>query len=236
MKKLLFAPLFLLCILSSGISFAADSTHIKAVLVQLRSEHRRFEALSHDRQYKDLEILKQDAAAVRAAMIADFTDNFWLCPVYFYMDTDADHIIRKEFDGVLLNADGTKVADPIINKNSTDYYIAYYGTAVEQAKYHDVEKDRDRYNSGQGVPLGRGLVIVNDKFEQVNYFYTMGYDHFFEGGKTRLNHKYYYCSKKFEMEYYPFASLFAQKKFERYGNHRVPYMTPQMHAPVDTTE
>jgi len=77
------------------------------------------------------------------------------------------------------------------------------------------------YMNNSAGPLGIGLVILNSKFLQVNYFYKIGYDDLF-ANKERVNPKYKYSSKHFEMEYYPFASLFSEKLTDRFGNHRVP--------------
>ena len=51
----------------------------KAILVQLRSEHNRIEALTKARRYKELELVEEDAAKIRKKEIADFiasTDDY----------------------------------------------------------------------------------------------------------------------------------------------------------------
>ncbi|MFI5196655.1 MAG: hypothetical protein ACHQD8_06160, partial [Chitinophagales bacterium] len=93
----------------------------RAVLVQLRSEHNRIAALAKDNRYQDIEEVEKDALEVKKRMILDFTNNYHYCPVYYYMDTNADFIKKKVFDGVLMNVDGSPVSKPVINRNSNDY-------------------------------------------------------------------------------------------------------------------
>jgi hypothetical protein len=78
-----------------------------AVLVQLRTEHNRSEALKKANRYHDLKELEKDALGERSKMILDFEKNFHYCPVYYFMDTNLDLVKKEIFDSILLNADGT---------------------------------------------------------------------------------------------------------------------------------
>lgn len=207
------------CILILLIDFnlcsAQDTTkpYPAAVLVQLRSEHNRMEALTKARMYEELEEVKKDALAVRDRMVLDFHNNFSYCPVYYYMDTNADLIKKKIFDGILLQEDGSPVKNPVVNSNSDNYVIAYYGYPVSQSTTDKVQAD-----ATDSQPLfGKGLVILNDKMLQLTYFYKFGYDEIFFDKRKQWIKKYYYNSKRFDIEYYPLAYLFNHTMLEKNG-------------------
>ena len=148
----------------------------RAVLVQLRSEHNRIEALTKDGNYKAIKEVKKDAVEVKKRMILDFTTNYHYSPVYYYIGTNADFIKKKVFDGILMNADGSAVNKPVINSNSNDYVIVYYGYYIYQPKPTNVVKDSSRYIYDPETPPGKGLVVLNAQFQQIDYFYKLGYD------------------------------------------------------------
>ena len=197
------------------------------VLVQLRSEHNRIEALKKARKYREADIVQTDAGVIRTKMIADFRDHITFCPVYFYADTNAELVKQKKFDGILFNADSTPVKNLIINDSSRDYFIVYYGYPNYQSRARDtafVTELRTENNVedalGRGVIMndmsrkeypeetdeiyGKGLVINNYRFQQVSFLYKFGYDNVLFKMK-RSNRKYVYVSKRFDMEYFPFA-------------------------------
>jgi len=200
-------------------SYAADTVVTpRAILVQLRSEHNRIEALARDRRHKELEEVKNDAVAVRQKMILDFSDNFTKCPVYYYMDTDINLIKNKQFDGALLNADGSPAHSIPLNNGSRDYLVVFYGQPVSQPKNTAVVTDTTKYSYESDVPFGKGLVILNVEFKQVNYLYMFGYNQraLKRSIKTK---KYCYSSKHFDIEYFPFAKLFNNKLTTRFATH-----------------
>ena len=200
----------LLLVVAQSIYAANDSVAHKnpqVVLVQISSERNRTEALEKDRKYTELEEVKRDAAALAATMKLDFQDHFNYCPVYYFIDTDLDRVKKKEFEGVLQNADGSVVKKPVINGKS--YMIVYYGYPVADAGTDKPVTDsvKNHYNSGE--PMGKGLVINNPKFQQVGYFYKFGYqDALFS---KKADKKYVYHSKHFDIDYYPLAERFNKK-------------------------
>ncbi len=217
----IFVAIFLL--MKIPCSYGADSLSTRypsAVLVQLRSEHNRIDAMKKDRNYKAVEEVKKDAEEVRSRMILDFTLNFHYCPIHYYMDTNADLVKNKEFDGVLMNGDGTPVNSPAINSRSADYFIVYYGYAISQPKVNDVVTDKAKYTYDADSRPGKGLVILNDKFQQLDHFYKLDYDDAFFKHKKKLT-KYYYVSKHYDIEYFPFAKLFEQNMGDKYARHRI---------------
>ena len=199
-----------------------------ALLVELRSEHNRIAALTRDKRYRELNELVSDAISVRTALITDFNENFDWCPVYYFIDTNSDLVEKKQFTGILLDSTGKPMDNIQLNSTSTNYLVAYYGYPVKQAKTQEVVTDKYKTTSEEGAlgvkvmddPMGRGLIIMDDQFRQVNYFYKLGYDNLFVN--HRIDKRYYFNSKRFDMEYYPFAGLFNKIKLDRYGNHRIP--------------
>ena len=205
MKALLSLMTILVCFIPLSNAMATDTTsnRIAAVLVQLRSENNRITALSKADKLTLLATAQKDANGAKAAMIQDFTDHFKERQVYYYIDTNYNKVISKDFDGVLLNADGTPAKNLVINKNSSNYLIVFYGTAIFQAPGEGVITDSSRYINDMNRPQGRGLVVCNDKMQQKEFYYKFGYEENLI--KIFSNRKYYYSSKKFEIEYFPFA-------------------------------
>ena len=213
------------------------------ILVQLRSERNRINALAKDRRL--LNQLKADAAAVTTKMIADFHDNLTFCPVYYYMDSNIDLVKKHAFKGILFNADSTPVLQPVISDTSQDYLIVYYGYPATQSRIADsatndtIKKyaygdpsnppkqslmtdsmitDMEKY-SDYGDPMGKGFVINNCRFKQVSFFFKFGYDDVFFKFR-RSNRKYIYNSKRFDIEYYPMAEELNVKLYA--GAKKVP--------------
>jgi hypothetical protein len=208
--------LVLLLFIYTHSCFASDSLSHRStqvVLVQLSSQHNRIEALTNDKKYNEVEEVKKDAAGVIEAMKRDFKDHFHMCPVYYYMDTNADRIRNRHFDDVLMNSDGSPAKNPGLNSTSKNYLIAYYGYPVAQAATNGPVTDSitNRYNSGE--PMGKGLVINNYLFQQVAYFYKFGYQEALFAKKA--DKKYTYHSKHFDIDYFPLAEKFNKKLKEQ---------------------
>jgi hypothetical protein len=62
----------------------------------------------------------------------------------------------------------------------------------------------------QEAPMGRGLVITDKKYNVLTYFYKEGFDDFFFTSRKNRK-KFIYVSKRFDIEYFPFAGLFNLK-------------------------
>lgn len=194
---------FLLLAASANVTKASpgDSTRRKfprIVLVQLSAEQNRIAALTKTNNQKHIEEVKNDAQQVREVMINDFHDRFDFCPVYYFIDTNAEAIKNKQFDGVLLNADGTKATDLPLNKNSKDYLIVVYGYPDEKTN-----KNEPVTNQASSLP-GRGIVLFNSEYKQVGYIIEGDYTSI--GVATNQQHyKYAYISAHFDIQYMPFA-------------------------------
>jgi len=205
-------------------AYAHDTTAVKkpvVILVQLRTEINKINALTKAKNYAVLEEVKRDASEVRRLMMLDFTLNFHRCPVYYFMDTNIDYIKNKQFDGVLLDTSGAPVTNPLINSASSNYWIVYYGYHIHQARKEKVVTDKDRYTYDSEHPQGKGLVVLNDQFQQITFFYKYGYDDVFFGKKSRQK-KLMYSSKKFDIDYFPFAKMLHEKDMsDRYSRRHV---------------
>jgi hypothetical protein len=197
--------------------FAGDTLQNKypcVLLLQLRSEGNRITAITRSGNTKKLEEVKYDAENVRKAMINDFKEDFSYCPVYYFIDSNADLIKNKHFGGILMTLDGTILQDIPECLAGDQYLIVYYGFPVAQSRKEAVVKDPDREQKSYGNPSGRGLVMLNDRFEQVSYIYKLGTAEIFGNAQKKKN---YYASAHFDMEYYPLANKFDEKLKERKG-------------------
>lgn len=235
--------------LASVKSLAEDTTTVRyptVVLYQLRSEHNRISAMLRNKDPEEAAFVAQEAKEVNKRVYLDFKENFDYCPVYYFMDTNADLIKKRTFNGVLLNDKGELVYDVIPPHDSTTYVIAYYGYALSQSKLKEEVEDTNVYQSradwdilryqkdyndqfvrhsskyryDSDPPFGKGLIILNPKFQQTTNFYKTGTDEFaYSRGKSAG--PTHYRSKKYDIEYYPFANLFNVTMFDRYGHRRI---------------
>ncbi len=228
-----------------GKASAADTTTARypsVVLFQLRSEHNRISAMLQNNDIQEAELVAHEAEEVTKRVHLDFNENFGYCPVYYYMDTNADRIKKREFNGVLMNDKGEFVYDVVPPGDSTTYVIVYYGYALSQAKYKKeledtfelannpqmryqmdnkpIVKKSSRYTYDPDPPRGKSLVILNPKFHQLTYFYKIAFDEYkFSLGKSAG--PTHYRSKKYDIEYYPLARVFNQTMLDRYGRRRI---------------
>jgi hypothetical protein len=219
----IFTPLLLLLISFSSFSQQNDVARTKAVLVQVRSEHSRMQAMQRKKDFKSLQQVKAESKAVAMAMIYDFKDNFSYCPVYFYMDTNLQYIKERRFEGILFNAEGEIVDSPIVSNADTNYLVVFYGKPATQGRGTAKVKDSANYRVGTSEPFGVGLVILNYKLEQVNYIYKLISDELLFKRKRAKRRKsdvpsYSYFSKKYDMEYFHLAEKLSKRLTEHDGN------------------
>lgn len=181
------------------------------VLVALHAERNR---IAEAKRRGDMELLghiQEDAEEIRKRTIKDFTDNFHRYPVYFVMDTLLDQIIKGRRDGVLTNADGSKVTVTPPSFSGGKFVIAYYTKPDMQYIGEDVITDTDRWVD-QARFLGHALVLYNNKFQQFNSYRKRAL------AKLDANEEqYYYKSKVADMEYYPLAERMDARAERRRG-------------------
>lgn len=193
-------------------SLSTKNRKIKAVLVMLRAETNRIEALTKGNRRSLLEEVQRDLQGTVRATQADFSDNFTYCPVYYFWDTEMDRIRDGDFAGVLFRADSSIATDLPISKGSNNYLVVFYGFPTSQSKWRGKVTDTTKLSYDSGEPNGRGLVIQNWKLEQISYLYKFGYNNFFI---RRRHKKYIYTSKHFDIEYFPMAKKFNERLFEQ---------------------
>ncbi len=181
----------------------------RVVLVQLRAESNRIKALQAAGATLKLSQLKSGQEKVMQAMIADFTDNFKYCPVYFFVDTNYEAVKAKKFAGVLLNRDLSPATNPPLNGSSTNYLVVCYGSPAAPADGDDKNSFAAKHDNG--LPQGMGLVISDNGMHEVSFLYKLEFDELFI--KRHFEKKYYFDSKQFVMEYYPFARLLDKLLF-----------------------
>lgn len=205
-KRILIILIAAFVVLKSSAGFAADSLSKKipsAVLVQLNTEQNRIKKLTEAGDMVAVREVEKDAKGVSTAMISDFTDHFSYCPVYYFLDINLDKIKARNFEGVLMNADGTPVVHPVISNTSTDYLIVYYGFPPIQKAAPKIGAE-DRFSTRT---LHKGLVICNYKMQQVRFFVRQGFELMFSGKKR----KYKYSSSHYDIDYVPLVQDFQQK-------------------------
>lgn len=212
--------LLLLCIcLHSFGSAPAQSLpaprHPAAILVQLKAERNRINALLAQKNYADLEQFKADAQEVMMATVRDFRDHFSYCRVYYYIDTNFDEVMARKFDGVLLDDHLTPVGNINLGDSSSDYMIVFYGYPTWQTgkRKWDTTKQKD----WGGAPAGRGLVINDPDFKQIYYINNVDMD-FFNFRRKNNKNPYQFLSRKFNIDYTPTAAEFNRKLL--YRKHR----------------
>ena len=170
----------------------------------------------------------KDVEGVKTAMHADFTDNFTFCKVYYFNDTDADKIMNKQFDGVLMTADGNLATNINISNKDSNYLVLYYGYPTSQSNKTKVVTDSSKIISHQDFPYGKGMIINNCKFQQIGYAYNFEYDEVFAKIFDRKSLKHYYFSKLFDIDYFSCASTIEQllnhKLLNKKKKHAIFYM------------
>ena len=227
MKKSIFhtALAVTLCMISSMV-YAQKSNDGKlpyAVLVQLKSEKNRIAALIMAHDKKNLIRVQKDASRVKKAMINDFKDHFTYCPVYFYMDSNADKVIAGDLDGILFTADSSPVPPNAMGLQDKKYIIVFYGYPITQSHIKKVVPDSVAKQPQTEAPNGKGLVINNSKMEQISYLYKFGYENFLF--KPMRNRNYIAVSKKFDMEYFPTAGVLDTKLYKNHKKITINHLT-----------
>lgn len=183
-----------------------------AVLVQLKSEKRRIDALIRSKRMNELERFRKEAYQCLMATVADFRDHFSARPVYFYIDTNFDAIQQRKFEGVLLDSDLRIASD--INIKADDYFlIANYGIAQWQTNKRKWDTTKAEYWGGK--PNGKALNINDPQMRQVAYITTIDYD-FFNFQKQHKKNPYKFRSKKYNIGYEPCAAEFNRRLDKHY--------------------
>ena len=183
----------------------------KAILVQLRSEQSRIEFFTEKKQLREANRVKREAAIIRKVVKNDFEENFSFCPVYYFIDTNLEMIKKQQFEGVLFTADGLPMKRNILHPGDTNYFIVCYGYPEEQMELDAMREEYPDISSSE--VMGKGLIFLNYKYRQVDFYYHFGYSDLF----NPPNPRYAYISMEYDMEYFPFAGKYEQDLEETFN-------------------
>ena len=211
MRKLYLKIVVAITVVFGTLGASAQDNKLAAVLVQLKVEKNRIEALQNSHDENKLSILLQDRDMVMQAMINDFTDNFENCPVYYFMDTNYDKVAAKNFEGVLLNADLKPATSLPINSSSTNYLVVQYGRPDIRTKYADKKIDSSAYTHDVIWNVEQAFIVKNADMSFRTMYYRLGEST--TRWKKLWDKKYFYCSDDFKMEYFPSAKHFSVHPF-----------------------
>jgi hypothetical protein len=103
----------------------------KALLIELLTRGNQREYLVNNRPDL-LPEFDRDVNTVIELTVMDWSRYFQFCPVYFFVDTNADKIRQGAFTGVLLDSAMQPVAQPVIADGERNIYIGYYGSPMPQ--------------------------------------------------------------------------------------------------------
>lgn len=209
---------FILFILGGIVPVYADSkdTSINknvVVLVALHTERNRLKEAYKLNDSALIRTIQRDAAEVKKRTIMDFTDHYHEHPVYYVWDSNIDKISAGKFDGIIFNADGSVVTSVPPQFAGKNFVIAYYTRPYAQYPFERViTNDSTRYLEDEARPHNFGLVLYNSKFQQFNYYYRRS-----KMALEKDMQKYYYQSKRFEIEYYPLAEQLETDSHKKHG-------------------
>ncbi len=103
----------------------------KALLVEILTRQNQRDFLVKNRPDL-LPEFNNDVAEVGRRTVMDWSQNFHVCPLYFFIDTMAEKVRRGEWEGVLLDSTMKPVANPALQPGERNIYIAYYGSPIPQ--------------------------------------------------------------------------------------------------------
>lgn len=191
-----------------------------ALLIMLPTYQSRLKHLQGAENAKLLTQLNKDRNGMWKSMLKDFGSYFSYCPVYFFVDTNYDAVIRQDFDGVLLDTSLQAVNNPSVRKGDTTYMIGSYTHHARQKGGESINdkgvKETRMYNGDMEASSMEKLVLHNYRMEQLQLpaprvpaNVGVGYNR----NEARRRYTDYarrqlvYRSKKFNIVYKPSAAL-----------------------------
>ncbi len=187
----------------------------KVVLVELFTYKNKAEYYTRTHQPEKAAQVKKDAAMIIKKTVADYNTNFKFCPVYYFYDTSAGHITRREFKGVLFDQTLQPVKQVPIAAGDTNYLIVNYGPAAISTKSNENEASTESsidYGVGENVLISSFKSnILNYQFDPLPRFVLYDNHNFF----TSHTNNYRYTSKKFNI-YYRDNAAYLDRKFDQF--------------------
>lgn len=182
-----------------------------AVFVELFTYQPKIDRYMRTRQEANAEAMKKDAAIIIAKTVADFNANFNFCPVYYFYDTNAELLLARKFDSILLNKDLAPVNESPVSAGDTTYLIVNYGPAAVSRQNYNTAAAGEKNNLDYGV--GNNAMINSYKGNILDYTFNplppfVLYDKKFF---LRSGSNYSYTSRKFNISYKDFAGYLNEK-------------------------
>lgn len=196
----------------------------KAILVQLFTNQNKLNYLKERKKADDILLLKQDTDSIITSIVRDFNDNFYYCPVYYYIDSNIEHIKKKEFDGILLNEHLQPVNNAVIQNGETNFQIVIFGYPIQKSTDNLKKEERgDFFASNYAVTTNykQRLVVFDHNFSKLPLPLPNGSNNVYGGPLKEPAESYLYTSKKFPLYYKPYAKSLSAKMYDFYG--RYPY-------------
>lgn len=166
---------------------------VKAILVQFNSEQNKIRYFLKTGNSKEAANVSGEAAIITKKIANDFNDNFNYCPVYYFIDTNTSLIKNKQFNGLLLNANGTPAKNIVINSSDSDYLIVCYG-------YSD---------ASSAMSTCKGITVSSSQFRKLFFFPSCD--------PANPEKGYRYISPKYDISYYPSAKELDSRIKRRYN-------------------
>lgn len=99
----------------------------KAVLVEIFTGYKRLDRTQDNLTKPELETALKKATQ---KMKMDFEDNFKYCPVYYFYDSNIVAIQNGEIVEHIMDKNGNKVENPVIQNGDTTVLLLYYGVLI----------------------------------------------------------------------------------------------------------
>lgn len=99
----------------------------KAVLVEIFTGYKRLDRTQDNLTKPELESALKKATQ---KMKMDFEDNFKYCPVYYFYDSNIVAIQNGEIVEHIMDKNGNKVENPVIQNGDTTVLLLYYGVLI----------------------------------------------------------------------------------------------------------
>ncbi len=189
----------------------------KAILVQLSTSSRKMDYYRRAKKQALVKQLETDVQNVMDKMVMDFNDNFNYCPVYYFMDTNANLVLEQKFDGVILDNQMHPIS--YIDLNAEDpYNIVLFGIVTKDASNYNGHDNSDPMDAGYNVgSTSHRLIVLNKDFKAINKPLPNGLNNINRGKLRQPVSSYIYDSPKFDIYYRPYARNLSAKMLSYYG-------------------
>ncbi len=142
------------------------ATPPKALFVILLTRQNQREYLKKTRP-ELLPEFERDVSEVARRTVIDYSKHFRYCPVYFFIDSNANKVATGDWEGVLLDSSLQPARNPVVRPGSKDFFIAHFGSPIPQpdsvraASTGDLNASLEMYGDDPSA-LFREKLIVSD--------------------------------------------------------------------------